>query len=100
VISASVFPFFRRACSNLHFFFLGGGSLGGDFVLCYHGLLILLGACTGRCFLQGLAEHKDTLGAPLCPCRSVVEGFFVALWSVFGGNSLFDDLFWELTGFW
>ncbi|KAA3455970.1 ferredoxin-thioredoxin reductase catalytic chain, chloroplastic [Gossypium australe] len=22
-----------------------------------------------RIFEQGLAEHKDTLGAPLCPCR-------------------------------
>jgi len=33
--------------------------------------------------LQGLAEHKDTLGAPLCPCRhyedkeaEVAQGFW------------------------
>ena len=45
-----------------------------------------------RVVLQGLAEHKDTLGAPLCPCRFVVEDFLVVLWSVLRINVSFDDL--------
>lgn len=39
--------------------------------------------------IQGLAEHKDTLGAPLCPCRhyddkeaEAANGFCELFWRV------------------
>ncbi|KAG0573761.1 hypothetical protein KC19_VG207500 [Ceratodon purpureus] len=40
-------------------------------------LLVLLFQGVPESGQQGLAEHKDTLGAPLCPCRFVTTGLRV-----------------------
>ncbi|KAL5152884.1 Ferredoxin-thioredoxin reductase catalytic chain, chloroplastic [Glycine soja] len=46
-------------------------------------LRLLTDRQAGMCCLEGLADHKDTLGAPLCPCRhyddkaaEVAQGFW------------------------
>jgi hypothetical protein len=51
-------------------------------------LPVLLGRFILVVVLQGLAEHKDTLGAPLCPCRFVTEGFMSVI-SPFPTNIFF-----------
>lgn len=37
--------------------------------LCRSGTYFCVDKSVTAVVIQGLAEHKDTLGAPLCPCR-------------------------------
>jgi ferredoxin-thioredoxin reductase catalytic subunit len=39
------------------------------FLACRSGTYFCMDKSVTAVVIQGLAEHKDTLGAPLCPCR-------------------------------